>query len=55
MTFGLGQPIDAVVKTLESRGVQFPEGIVADGPVKLAMFRDPDGNVMYLCEYGAAG
>ena len=55
VTFGVGQPIERVVETLAARGVGFPHGVVADGPVKLAFFRDVDGNEMYLCEYGQPG
>jgi catechol 2,3-dioxygenase-like lactoylglutathione lyase family enzyme len=55
VTFGVGQAIERVVETLAACGVEFPHGIVGDGPVKLAFFRDLDGNEMYLCEYGHAG
>jgi catechol 2,3-dioxygenase-like lactoylglutathione lyase family enzyme len=45
-------PIQQVVDELKSRGVVF-EGdihIDANGGVKLAFFKDPDGNELYLCE-----
>ena len=50
----VGQPIEQVVETLESRGVTFEQAgngpVVDDGAVKLAFFGDPDGNTLYLCE-----
>ena len=50
----VAQPIEAVVKTLAARGVDFvgtgPGIVFDDGAVKLAFFRDPDGNIIYLCE-----
>lgn len=51
ISFGLGQPIAGVVETLTARGVTFPDGILDDGPVKLAYFKDVDGSRMCLCEY----
>jgi catechol 2,3-dioxygenase-like lactoylglutathione lyase family enzyme len=50
-------PLDAVVNELESRGVVFDGPIVDDDPMRLAFFRDPDGNSLYLAEYrrGASG
>ncbi|MFO0973200.1 MAG: VOC family protein [Phycisphaerae bacterium] len=45
------QPIDQVVATLTQRGVRFQGPVVADPPVRLAFFGDPDGNPLYLCEY----
>ncbi len=49
------QPIDEVVRELQSRGVNFDERIsgqpvVVDDPIKLAFFADLDGNELYLCE-----
>ena len=49
--FGLDEPIDHVVKTLQGRGVPFRGPIMDDPPVRLAFFGDPDGNDLYLCEY----
>ncbi|MFG0283341.1 MAG: VOC family protein [Phycisphaerales bacterium JB039] len=46
------EPIAAVMKILQSRGVAFRGPVVDDGPVKLAFFADPDGNPLYLCEVG---
>jgi catechol 2,3-dioxygenase-like lactoylglutathione lyase family enzyme len=49
--FNVSRPIEEVVKDLESRGIAFPGGVVDDdGAVKLAFFKDPDGNEHYLCE-----
>jgi len=50
----VGRPIDVVIAELAARGVSFvrngPGIVVDDGAVKLAFFRDPDGNLIYLCE-----
>ena len=48
------EPIDDVVSQLKQRGVQFTGPVVDDGPVRLAYFADPDGNVYYLCEMKTA-
>lgn len=43
--------IEATKTTLESRGVQFDGDInVIEGMVKLATFRDPDGNAFMLSQ-----
>lgn len=53
---GLGGPrlIDQIVQGLQARGVRFEDfgggAIIDDGAVKPAYFRDPDGNLLYLCE-----
>jgi catechol 2,3-dioxygenase-like lactoylglutathione lyase family enzyme len=51
---GITKPIEEVVATLSRNGVAFEQSggkaVVDDGAVKLAFFRDPDGNLMYLCE-----
>ncbi len=50
------QPIEDVVREMQSRGVKFDtragngQPIVDDTQVKLAFFTDPDGNDLYLCE-----
>lgn len=44
------QPIDQVVSELRRRGVKFLGPIIDDGPVKLALFHDSEGNTLYLCE-----
>lgn len=44
------RPIQEVVDGLVARGVAFDGGVIDDGPVKLAFFKDPDGNVLYLVE-----
>lgn len=43
--------LEEVVAALSSRGVLFSGPIVGDdGGVRLAFFKDPDGNVLYLCQ-----
>jgi catechol 2,3-dioxygenase-like lactoylglutathione lyase family enzyme len=46
----VNRPIAEVVSGLQERGVAFDGGVIDDGPVKLAFFKDPDGNVLYLVE-----
>ena len=41
-------PLREAVAVFENRGVKFE--IKDDGPVTLAHFRDPDDNVLYLCQ-----
>ncbi|MBA3376579.1 MAG: VOC family protein [Actinobacteria bacterium] len=41
-------PIREAIAIFENRGVKFD--VKDDGPVTLAHFRDPDGNVLYLCQ-----
>jgi catechol 2,3-dioxygenase-like lactoylglutathione lyase family enzyme len=50
--FNVTRPIEEVVGMLRKRGIDFPGGVTADaeGGIKLARFRDPDGNELYLCE-----
>lgn len=43
-------PIAEAVSIYENRGVTFD--VKRDGPVTLAHFRDPDGNLLYLCQDG---
>lgn len=49
-------PIEAVVAHLESRGVAIEEGPVAKegalGPMTSVYFRDPDGNLVEVANYG---
>lgn len=45
-------PLEEAVSALASQGVAFDGPIVDDDPVRLAFFRDPDGNSLYLAEYG---
>jgi catechol 2,3-dioxygenase-like lactoylglutathione lyase family enzyme len=45
------EPLEGVIAKLTSRGVVFAGPIKADGPIRLAFFKDPDGHVLYLCEY----
>lgn len=50
--FTVKGPIAKLVATLVEQGVRF-DGPVVDDPkagIKLAHFRDPDGNRLYLCE-----
>ena len=49
--FYVNGSIDDTVETLKAKGVRFHGPIVADPPVRLAFFSDPDGNDLYLCEY----
>ncbi|MBI1756583.1 MAG: VOC family protein [Fimbriimonas ginsengisoli] len=50
--FNVTAPIGEVVASLEAKGVAFPGGVENDeqGGVKIAFFKDPDGNEHYLCE-----
>ena len=41
-------PLREAVAIFENRGVKFD--VKDDGPVTLAHFRDPDDNVLYLCQ-----
>ncbi len=41
-------PIEEAIAIYENRGVKFETK--GDGPVTLAHFRDPDDNVLYLCQ-----
>lgn len=41
-------PLREAVAIFENRGVEFD--VKDDGPVTLAHFRDPDDNVLYLCQ-----
>jgi catechol 2,3-dioxygenase-like lactoylglutathione lyase family enzyme len=41
-------PIREAIAIYENRGVKFDT--TDDGPVTLAHFRDPDDNVLYLCQ-----
>lgn len=51
--FDVACPLQEAVEELQSRGVEFPSGIYNDGngSVRLAFFKDPDGNEHYLCEH----
>jgi len=44
--------LDTIVRELTAQGVAFDGPVVDDDPVRLAFFRDPDGNSLYLAEYG---
>jgi len=53
MTMGLhvdDHPIEEIKVELEKRGIDSFGDIHEDGPVKTCHFKDPDGNVLYLCE-----
>ncbi|MFG0329065.1 MAG: VOC family protein [Phycisphaerales bacterium] len=50
--FTVSRSIDEVVQELKRRGVRFRGDIVDDGPVRTVYFDDPDGNDLYLCEFG---
>ena len=51
----VARPIEEVVDELKRRGVAFRGSIIDDDPVKIAHFGDPDGNDLYLCQYGGPG
>ena len=51
----VARPIEEVVEELKRRGVTFRGPIIDDDPVKIAYFGDPDGNDLYLCQYGEPG
>ena len=38
------------MEELKKKGIQFGPDISCEGPVKLAMFKDPDGTELYLCQ-----
>ena len=46
----VSEPLDGVVNRLRGQGVIFDGPIVEDESVRLAPFRDPDGNSLYLFE-----
>lgn len=51
--FTVQGPIEDLVATLTKNGVQFRGPIIDNAEtegIKLAMFGDPDGNPLYLCE-----
>ena len=48
--FDVDEPIEKVYDALVQRGVKFDSPPVDTGHVKLANFRDPDGNPFYLAE-----
>lgn len=59
VVWGVGKDLDAIVKSLRSKGVHFlhyPDlpGVTLDGdvhfagPNKLVWFADPDGNILHL-------
>ena len=52
-------PLDDVIAELKSQGVAIAEGPVAKtgalGPMTSVYFRDPDGNLIEVSNYGATG
>lgn len=52
--FDVTCPLEKAVEELQAQGVEFPKGIFNDGngAVRLAFFKDPDGNEHYLCQHG---
>ena len=48
--FEVDESIERVYDTLKGRGVAFDGPVMDTGHVKLANFRDPDGNAFYLSE-----
>lgn len=49
--FDIEGKMEDTVAAYEALGVSFPGGIHDDGTVRLAFFKDPDGNEHYLCEH----
>jgi len=50
LSIGLrGDNLERTMKDLEGKGLKFSP-VVEDGPVRLASFKDPDGNPLYLAE-----
>jgi catechol 2,3-dioxygenase-like lactoylglutathione lyase family enzyme len=50
LSVGFGvDDIDEAMASLKSKGVTFGR-VSNDGPVKLAFFKDPDGNPLYLAQ-----
>ena len=49
--FDVEGKMEDAVTAYEALGVSFPGGIHDDGAVRLAFFKDPDGNEHYLCEH----
>ena len=47
--------IQQTVAELKKKGVKFSGGIVDEGPVLIATFSDPEGNVMQVVEAKQAG
>jgi len=41
--------LERTMKDLEGKGLKFSR-VAEDGPVRLAFFKDPDGNPLYLAE-----
>ena len=48
--FLVSQPIDQVVATLRSRGVEVDGPRPGGGPITIAFLADPDGNPLHLVE-----
>lgn len=48
--FNAVEPIEKVVAKLKKRGVDIDEVRVSP-PIKIANFRDLDGNLLYVCEH----
>ena len=58
VTWGVGEDIEGIVKRLKDKGVRFEhydmpntkleEDIHVDGNMKVAWFKDPDGNILNL-------
>jgi catechol 2,3-dioxygenase-like lactoylglutathione lyase family enzyme len=51
LSIGLGvDSVDAGMKALAKRGIEFVEDVVVDSPMRFAFFKDPDGVELYLAE-----
>jgi catechol 2,3-dioxygenase-like lactoylglutathione lyase family enzyme len=48
--FVMDEPIEQTYQKLAERGVTFDGPVMDTGHIKLAYFRDPDGNNFYLSE-----
>jgi catechol 2,3-dioxygenase-like lactoylglutathione lyase family enzyme len=42
--------LDYDMTVLKNKGIVFSPNITKDGPVRIALFTDPDRNPLYLCE-----
>ena len=49
----VGGTMEDAVAELTDKGITFDGPIIDDASVRLAYLKDPDGNVVYLCEHKA--
>ena len=51
LSIGFGvESLEKSMEELKSKGVQFDNDIIIEGPVKIVRFTDPDKNPLYLIE-----